>query len=170
MDLIKSVLYHAIQMKESKTAREWTSEIEICLNVLNEKLDRIAGLLEPADETFAFFRDGLFDYKERQFKHLKVSQAPLATWFTLIQQDNDLRWPHRKLLDVLLRNYDYQSGQFIEVQFSGLVREARVGKNAAKSYLSFLMEKRYIIMRHDGYRKFYRMTQPNSWILASPTQ
>jgi len=73
----------------------------------------------------------------------------------LIRQDKSLRYPHRKILDFLIEQYDYQKGKFREIHFSRIVKECRLGKNKAKEYLDYLAEKGLIDSRSDGYRKFY---------------
>ena len=74
-----------------------------------------------------------------------------------ISVDPDLRFPHRKLLDFLVGEYDYNKDQFEEVNFSRLVKECKVGKNKAQGYLSVLEQKGFVVRRDDGYRIFFRI-------------
>ena len=71
--------------------------------------------------------------------------------------DQSLRYPHRKIVEYLLTQYDHQRQQYIEIHFSELVRKARLGKNFAKSYLLHLIKHNYIQSRNDGYRLFFRL-------------
>jgi len=74
-----------------------------------------------------------------------------------IRNDKDLRFPHRKILEFLLGQYDFEKKEWREVNFSRIVREARIGKNKAKSYLTLLETKGYVEKREDGYKKWWRV-------------
>ena len=76
-------------------------------------------------------------------------------WSAKIRADSELRYPHRKLLDVLLLEFDATEGAFQGIHFSRLVKSARVGKNMAKRYLTLLEARGYVQKRSDGYRVFY---------------
>jgi len=120
-------------------------------------LSRVEQQLGNGKEAFQFFKDGLQAYRNRS-----LSQSATATlhgkWLAKISQDKELRFPHRKILEVLLNQYDFEKGQHLELHFSKLVRLARLGKNKAQSYLTLLIQKRYIAVRNDGYRLFYKMS------------
>jgi len=47
------------------------------------------------------------------------------------------------------------TGIFREAHFSKIVKECRLGKNKAREYLDFLVERGYINRRPDGYRVWY---------------
>jgi len=82
---------------------------------------------------------------------------PLAYNNRHLRHDKDLRYPHLKILDFLDGEFDSTKNEFKEVHFSKLVKESRVGKNMAKSYLSLLEQKGYIQKRSDGYRIFFKL-------------
>lgn len=73
----------------------------------------------------------------------------------LVRADKSLRYPHRKIMNYLIEQYDYEKGVFREIHFSKIVKECRIGKNMAKGYLDILTEKGFLIFRADGYRKFF---------------
>ena len=74
-----------------------------------------------------------------------------------VRVDKELHHPHRKILDFLIGEYDPANKRFGESHFSRLVKEARLGKNMAKQYLSLLERKGYIEQRTDGYRKYFKI-------------
>ena len=124
-----------------------------------ESLKRIEEKLNVGQESFLLVRNGLKAYKERVQKDLQMSlkDSAMSRWYETVRHDSELRFPHRKIIDVLLAQYDYNNGQFMDVHFSKLVKEARIGKNKAKSYLDLLEQKGYIEKWEDGYRKFFRI-------------
>lgn len=71
-----------------------------------------------------------------------------------------LKHHHKKILQYLWQQYDYEKGEYREVHFSALVKECKLGKNNAKSYLDELMDKGIVVSRSDGYRTFYRLHVP----------
>lgn len=94
---------------------------------------------------------GIVGYKSKS----RGSHGAPVKLYAMIRQDKSLRYPHRKILDFLIEQYDYEKGVFKEVHFSKIVRECRLGKNMAKNYLEFLVEKGYLGRRDDGYRVWY---------------
>ena len=108
---------------------------------------------------FGIFDNGVRVYTENLLKEAGGSRSKqvLEHWRSRIRDDKDLRFPHRKILQALMEEYDFSTGEFRPVHFSRLVREARVGKNMAKSYLSLLQEKGIVAMHDDGYRKWFRI-------------
>jgi len=122
-------------------------------------LQGIAGVerrIIQGENTFQFFSDGLEAFKSRQ---MNVASAVdfQAAWLARIHADTQLRFPHRKILEFLLRQYDFRARAFSKVHFSRLAREARVGKSRAKAYLSLLIAKGYVEEESDGYRVYYRL-------------
>ena len=99
---------------------------------------------------------GIVGYKEKFFGNENQREiSEKEKLYAQIRQDKSLRHPHKKILEFLIEQYDYEKGVFREVNFSKIVKECKVGKNAAKGYLEFLVERGYINYRTDGYRKFY---------------
>lgn len=88
---------------------------------------------------------------------LSAHDKMLSQWSARIRADKTLRFPHRKILDFLLGEYDSAKDEFNEIHFSRLVKASRVGKNMAKGYLAVLESKGYIDRRTDGYRVFYAL-------------
>lgn len=126
---------------------------------LREGLERIEAQLTLGHETNSFFSDALNAYKKRALQQQEDAQkqVALASLEAKFRLDKELRYPHRKILDVLLSKFDYQTGIFQEIHFSKLAREARVGKSIAKKYCAFLEAKGYIQKRSDGYRIFFKI-------------
>jgi len=140
---------------------EKLGEIEVSLTT---KFKNLEELIAPGKETFEFFRKGLASYKEQSIKE-KVCEEKIPDFHKLherTRQDRELRFPHRKIIELLAGAYDYQKGKFQELHFSKLVKDAKLGKNKAKEYLTFLIQKNYIEERTDGYRNFYRIKNPSN--------
>jgi len=106
-------------------------------------------------ETFSFFDTALRAYRA---KHLTTLIAPQRLLARIIQ-DTELRFPHRKILETLICQWDPGKALFKELHFSLLVRHARVGKQAAKQHLTLLVSKRYVLQRTDGYRVLYKINE-----------
>lgn len=130
-------------------------------HTLDEGLREVRQKLTSGEETFQFFKDGLSAHKDRALKDTELSNAQTAInkWAEKIRRDKELRFPHRKILDALLQQYDFEKHNFNEIQFSKLVKEAHVGKNAAKAYLALLEQKGYVEKRDDGYRIFFKIRE-----------
>lgn len=96
---------------------------------------------------------GISGFKEKILTEHKV--LPPEKLNSKIRKDKSLRFPHRKILEYLSEQYDYQSNEFHEVHFSKIVQKCRLGKNMAKAYLDFLVKKGYLGKRGDGYRVWY---------------
>lgn len=121
------------------------------------RLERIHGDLNRASNAFTFFEDALQSYRER---HLSQHSHLLAALFARTISDSNLRWPHRKILDVLLAHFDHTTGEFKDIHFSRLVREARIGKQPAKDYLQLLEARGHIQRRAVRNRILYRINAP----------
>ncbi|MDA2933576.1 hypothetical protein MYX82_04465 [Acidobacteria bacterium AH-259-D05] len=121
-----------------------------------QRVVRIEAALQQ--DGFQFFNNALRSYKDNLLKETQI-KGLLNKYSERIRCDKDLRFPHRKILDFLLTQYDFSKNEFKEVHFSRLVREARLGKNKAKSYLSLLEQKGYVKQRNDGYRKLFSILQ-----------
>ena len=104
---------------------------------------------------FQIFNEGLKAHKEDLLKEGSITIR--IQWLERIRNDKDLRFPHRKILDFLLDQFDFSKNEFKRIQFSKLVKGARVGKNMASNYLSLLEQKGYVEKRSDGYRTFFNI-------------
>ena len=144
-------------MIEISSDQEILQRVTKIENVLVDGLKRMQEQLDKAQPFFRFFDAGLSAYRNEIVK--SNSNQLVAQLSERIRNDRELRFPHRKLLDFLLGQFDYSKQQFKEIHFSQLVKEARVGKNAAKAYLEFLEQKGYILRRSDGYRLFCKIRQ-----------
>ena len=107
-------------------------------HAVSTRLGSIEETLEIAKDTFQIWHDGLRVHNK-------------------IRNDKELGYPHRKILDYLLSQYDFDTNNFKEIHFSKLVKESHIGKNMATSYLTLLVQKGYIRKRGDGYRLFYKI-------------
>lgn len=128
-------------------------------NTLVEGLKQIEEKINLGQEGFQFFNDGLKAYKERNLKKLQISITDVSTMelSAKIRADKELKFPHKKILDFLLSQFDFNTSKFKEVHYSKLVRECHIGTNMANSYLSLLEKKGYLQVRDDGYRKFFKI-------------
>jgi hypothetical protein len=148
-------LFRAGVVKIKKSA-EPSSQILERLTRLEESLAKgfrqVEESLAGGRDVFHVFSQGLKCYREEL---LRGSEHTII--LERIRADRELRFPHRKVLDCLLGQYDFSERAFKEMHFSKLVKEARLGKNMAKSYISFLEERGYLQTRDDGYRKFIRI-------------
>lgn len=126
---------------------------------LSQKFRVIEDKLNQGQETFFIINEGLKAYGERKLKDLQLSSttSTLNKLYENIRNDKELRFSHRKILEFLLGQYDFEKKQFKEINFNRLVDGARVGKNMAGSYLRLLEGKGYVEKRATGYRTFYRL-------------
>ncbi len=140
-------------MRTGSEHLEKLSRIERALSV---GMEQVEAQLETRQAVLSVLREGLRAYKG--LREPRASRRKFREQFSeVIRSDKELGFPHRKILDCLLGKYDPAKDDFTEIHFSRLVREARIGKNMAKSYLDLLLRKGYIEIRDDGYRKFYRI-------------
>lgn len=94
-----------------------------------------------------------------QEKRTTAADEFRAALYEKIRNDLELRHPHMKIIHYLAGQYNYQEGSFLEVHYSRLVKECRIGKNKASEYLGLLIDKGLIETRSDGYRRFYMIKQ-----------
>jgi hypothetical protein len=137
------------------------------VNVSSEVLDRISKIEVSLAEgfrnveaklstgIFEIVNDGLKTHRLNLLKDNNITKR--IQWLEKIRTDKDLRFPHKKILDFLLDQFDFTKNEFKGIQFSKLVKEAHVGKNMANNYLSLLEQKGYIEKRNDGYRTFFKI-------------
>lgn len=122
-------------------------------NAVIQRLDYIDERLQVGQAFFTFFRDAMKAVRKR---HLELDAVPWR-FLSRMSQDVFLRLPHRKLLHRLAQRYDFERGCFLELSFSKLVRDAHVGKQAARGYLGELQSLGYVFRRGDGYRIWFRI-------------
>lgn len=109
------------------------------------------------NELVFLLNHGIEGFKNKILKEADKKEDIKEKLYSLIQQDKSLRFPHRKIMVCLIENYDYTKKEFKEINFSRLVKEAKIGKNKAREYLELLLEKGLLKQRTDGYRKMYRV-------------
>lgn len=119
-----------------------------------DRLDRIeasmadiGAALEVRDETDSALKvlaDDLLGYRKQILAeaHLAEGESCEQRILDRLSRDVALRFPHRKIVETLLGQYDPSTGEFGALVFSRLVRDARASKSRAKSYLSELQYRR----------------------------
>lgn len=127
---------------------------------LSESIEPIRRHLEERYECNYVVRYGLEGFRERVVRLYSEKRAfnPQAWLFQVIQKNPELRFPHRKILEYLSRQYDYEKKEFREVNLSAIVRQCRLGKNRVHEYLRDLEGKGLLQRREDGYRVWYKIT------------
>ncbi len=120
------------------------------LQSIEQQLDQ---LQEQGRRTFQFFNKALSNDKKTKQKNLQSKNIILEQ----IYSDPDIRYPHQKIIQYLLNQYDYETKQYKKVYFSKLVKETRIGKNKANEYFSLLMDKGLLQRSTDGYKVFYEI-------------
>jgi predicted transcriptional regulator len=146
------------------------SEVVQALSALQLKVE---GLEQTVSEGIREIRQNLCLYEEHRFlldhgllglkakiakqTARKLNTDPRSILYERMRIDKMLRHPHRKILDFLSGLYDELGNEFKEAHYSELVKQCRLGKNMASSYLRFLDDKGYISRRNDGYRVWYRV-------------
>ena len=146
-------------MESSRSQSNLLKRMNQLEQTLVTRLSLIERKLTVAEEGFQLFSDGLDAYRKRWARTMQSSIA-YSTSRKLgekIRNDLELRFPHRKILECLAEQYDYENNRYTEINFSSLVKHACIGKNLAKQYLTLLEEKGLIERRDDGYRVFYRL-------------
>lgn len=133
--------------------------IERIERVVTEKIEPVRKQLEQRAEYDLVVKYGLEGFKDKIIKSCNEKTAfdPQAWVIKTIQKDSSLRFPHRKILEYLSRQYDYEKKAFKEANHSAIVKECRIGKNKASKYLKHLEGMGCIEKRHDGYRVWYRI-------------
>lgn len=125
------------------------------------RLDAIQRSRSAVDDVLGVLAEGLAAYRQRLLREHSVAEAAVAERRLLgrVARDEALRFPHRRLLEALLAQYDAVSGSYGELPFSRLVRVAKVGKSRARGYLSLLERREYVVRRRDGYRTWFRILE-----------
>ena len=96
---------------------------------------------------------GLVDHLKDQLSKHKIDIRHKL--FELYRNDTKLRYPHEKILKVLISKYDGHVFGFMNFNF--LVKAAKLGKNKASEYLNTLEELGYIITRRVGKKHLYKV-------------
>lgn len=148
-----------MQMVQTKAQTTIEKRLGYLEQVLTTRLNTIEDKLEHAPAVLGFLNGVLTNY-EQQFMGVRLQGIrEREQWLRRIYDDQGLRHPHQKILNFLANQYDYQVQQFRPVHFSKLVREAHIGKNVAREYLTYLEEKGYVVRRSNGNRVYYGLVQ-----------
>lgn len=135
-------------------------ELEKSILRIEKKILEIEELLrkefELQDERNVIMRHGL----QGLIEHLKdqISKHKIDIrhkLFELYRNDTKLRYPHEKILKVLISKYDGHVFGFMN--FSNLVKEAKLGKNKASEYFATLEDLDYIQTRRVGKKHLYKI-------------
>lgn len=81
--------------------------------------------------------------------------SAVREWSERIEKDPLLRYPHLKILRVLLNQWDDSKQRFASVGWNELHRHARVGKSG--DYVAWLRLRNYVRIRRAGRRVRVRM-------------
>lgn len=132
------------------------------LESISSKIDSLESLIRKSltfsEAGHALIMHGIKGYAENCRGSLSNQEPAIKEKLNAkIRQDRSLRYPHRKILEYMMEQYDFQHNRFREANFSRIVKECRLGKNKAGEYLSLLVERGYLGKRSDGYRIWYRI-------------
>ena len=145
-----------MKMENAADIQDIFFNIDRKLSELMEVQRQSLEMLNAQEQLTKFGLDGFI--KKVLKEHQKKDAAGFKEYLSeIILNDKELRHPHIKILNYLADQYDMQAGNFMDVHFSKIVGECRVGKNKAKGYLDLLVAKGLIESRSDGYRVFYRI-------------
>jgi len=109
-------------------------------------LNRVEGQLKSQSLFTHFFDEALRTYRHKHLAHSIQAQF-LQRWLFQLHADPDLRFPHRKIIEYLLSQFDHVHNCFQRVHFSKLVKGAHIGKQTANRYLQALLAKGYVVKR-----------------------
>lgn len=149
-----------LDIKRIEKDTEKIYELEKSILRIEKKILEIEELLrkefELQDERNIIMRHGL----QGLIEHLKdqISKHKIDVrhkLFELYRNDTKLRYPHEKILKVLISKYDGHVFGFMN--FSNLVKEAKLGKNKASEYLATLEDLGYIQTRRVGKKHLYKI-------------
>lgn len=151
---------NSVKNKEIKILLEDIFEIfqKVETKVTNN-LENIIKLLEVKNELDFVIKYGIEGFRKKVIESYNTKNIfnPHEWLFKITQKEPLLRFPHRKILEYLSSQYDYEQKRFKEVNYNKIVKECRIGKNKAKEYLKLLSDKGFIKERFDGYRVWYRV-------------
>jgi len=132
---------------------------------LVSRISMLEGMISDKTEILAALKNSAYLHKQIRSDIAEKLESESKTSIDDAQEklyektrnDQDIRHPHRKIMEYLIGEYDYEMQEFKSVHFSKLVKETKIGKNMANSYLQDLKDKKYIECWTDGYRTFFRV-------------
>ncbi len=129
---------------------------------LQEQPERIERALPGHVPVLDVLSAGFVAYRRQVFQDVwrLHGRRFVDLWLSRVFRDASLGLPHRRILEFLAAQYEHCEQAFTEVQFSGVVRGARVSRSRAKGYLLTLERKALIQRRKDGYRVHFRLACP----------
>ena len=135
-------------------------ELEKSILRIEKKILEIQELLEREfelqEERNIITKYGLEGLKKFMKDHLSKHEIDVRhKLFEMYRNDAHLRYPHEKILKVLISKYDGHVFGFMNFNF--LVKAAKLGKNKASEYLNTLEELGYIITRRVGKKHLYKV-------------
>lgn len=144
-----------------KEKSEMLARVDELQQALVEGFARIEARLSNGTEFVLLLSEVLDAQKQKILRSqtLELQRSVADKWHARIRSDSILRSPHRKILECLLVEYDFERQMFQEVNFSRLVEKARIGKSMANRYLEFLEGRGYVEKRTDGYRVYFRLAE-----------
>ncbi len=127
---------------------------------MSQRFDQIEARLKRGRDTLVLLDDALKLYRDRHLNdQLKLRSAPHRL-LSVFATDPDLGIPHRKILEYLLRQFDYDAQCFSCVATTKLAKCARVGSGRLLQYMELLVRKGYVVQGSDGYRVTYKINAP----------
>ena len=135
-------------------------ELEKSILRIEKKILEIEDLLrkefELQDERNIIMKhgiQGLIEHLKEQISKHKIDFRHKL--FEMYRNDTHLRYPHEKILKVLMSTYDGHVFGFMN--FNSIVKEAKIGKNKASEYLAALEELGYVVIRRVGKKHLYKI-------------
>lgn len=121
-----------------------------------EGFARITSALENDRDAVRLISDGLKAHRDRYFANTPL---PFLSneHLRLLWTDKSIRWPHRRILEFLARQWCFNKREFKEVHQNEIVRQANIARSTIKNHLTVLLEKGLIERREDHGRIFYRI-------------
>lgn len=111
---------------------------------------------EQQKEQSIFLKFGVEGLKEHLKEKIPKERLDIRhRLFEMYRYDTRIRYPHNKILKVLIAEYDGHS--FGYVNFSEIVKKAKIGKNKASQYFAELEEYNYIISRWENKNHLFKI-------------
>lgn len=120
---------------------------------IQDLLERELELQQERNIIFKYGLEGIKEHFKGQLSKHKIDASHKL--FEVYRNDTRLRYPHEKILKVLISKYDGHVFGFIN--FNSLVKEAKIGKNKASEYLATLEDLGYILIRRVGKKHLYKI-------------
>ena len=113
--------------------------------------------IEADREAVRLISDGLKAHRDRHFEKTPLP-ALSNELLRLFWTDKSIKWPHRRILNFLARQWCFTRREFKEVHQNQIVRDAQVSRSMIKRHLSELVNKGLIERREAHGRILYRIS------------